>query len=200
MAGEEAEASAAAAQTLSLKEEAQAELDLVLPVLSAAEAALNALNKNDIVEIRTFSKPPALVQLTLEGVCILLQVGLGVLRCSCCQNQGCVVQYSCGGDAECLGSRSCRQLCRRRRRRQTGRPPSACWATAASSGGWWSLTRITSATGCCARCSALSPTPRSRPSWWAARRAPGRCPLCCRLDWPSACWWKNLCGATFCRS
>ena len=65
MAGEEAEALAAAAQTLSLKEEAQAELDLVLPVLSAAEAALNALNKNDIVEIRTFSKPPALVQLTL---------------------------------------------------------------------------------------------------------------------------------------
>ena len=77
MAGQEAEASAAAAQTLLLREEAQAELDLVLPVLSAAEAALNALNKNDIVEIRTFSKPPALVQLTLEGVCILLQVGSG---------------------------------------------------------------------------------------------------------------------------
>jgi dynein heavy chain len=74
MAGEEAEAAGAAQHTLCLKEEAQAELDLVLPALAQAEAALNALNKNDIVEIRTFSKPPALVQLTLEGVCVLLQV------------------------------------------------------------------------------------------------------------------------------
>lgn len=44
----------------------------MLPALEAAEKALSALNKNDIVEIKTFSKPPALVQLTMEGVCILL--------------------------------------------------------------------------------------------------------------------------------
>ena len=81
----------------------------MLPALDAAERALSALNKNDIVEIKTFVKPPALVQvkewkgfgrgrggsgcwiamcegtpsphcypccpsqLTMEGVCILLQ-------------------------------------------------------------------------------------------------------------------------------
>ena len=46
----------------------------MLPALEAAQKALNALNKNDIIEIKTFTKPPALVQLTMEGVCILLQV------------------------------------------------------------------------------------------------------------------------------
>ncbi len=30
-----------------------------------------ALNKNDIVEIKSFSKPPPLVQMTMEAVCIL---------------------------------------------------------------------------------------------------------------------------------
>lgn len=55
-------------------DDAQQELNLVLPALEAAQKALNALNKNDIIEIKTFTKPPALVQLTMEGVCILLQV------------------------------------------------------------------------------------------------------------------------------
>ncbi len=45
----------------------------MLPALEAAEKALQALNKNDIVEIKTFTKPPILVQLTMEGVCTLLQ-------------------------------------------------------------------------------------------------------------------------------
>jgi dynein heavy chain len=47
----------------------------VLPALQSAVAALDSLNKADIIEMRTFIKPPALVQLTMEGVCILLQVG-----------------------------------------------------------------------------------------------------------------------------
>lgn len=33
----------------------------VLPALEDAEKALAALNKNDIIEIKTFSKPPSLV-------------------------------------------------------------------------------------------------------------------------------------------
>jgi len=33
----------------------------VLPALEDAEKALAALNKNDIIEIKTFTKPPALV-------------------------------------------------------------------------------------------------------------------------------------------
>ncbi|KAF8058456.1 DNAH6 [Scenedesmus sp. PABB004] len=45
----------------------------VLPALESAVAALDALNKADIIEMRTFIKPPPLVQLTMEGVCTLLQ-------------------------------------------------------------------------------------------------------------------------------
>ncbi len=59
-----------------------------MPALEAAQKALNALNKNDIIEIKTFTKPPALVQLTMEGVCILLQVSLNN-----------AAQYDCMTDA-----------------------------------------------------------------------------------------------------
>ena len=47
----------------------------MLPALDAAERALSALNKNDIVEIKTFVKPPALVQVR-EG-CGAGRAGLG---------------------------------------------------------------------------------------------------------------------------
>ncbi|GAX73618.1 hypothetical protein CEUSTIGMA_g1069.t1 [Chlamydomonas eustigma] len=70
---EEQEVKTKQIETQGLKDEAQLELEEVLPALEAAEKALNALNKNDIVEIKTFTKPPILVQLTMEAVCILLQ-------------------------------------------------------------------------------------------------------------------------------
>ena len=64
----------------------------MLPALEAAQKALDALNKNDIIEIKTFTKPPALVQLTMEGVCVLLQVDfpakiwmLDIYACTCLQ-------------------------------------------------------------------------------------------------------------------
>ncbi len=44
------------------QDEAQANLEEVLPALEAAEHALSALNKADIIEIKTFTKPPQLVQ------------------------------------------------------------------------------------------------------------------------------------------
>ncbi|KAG1666392.1 hypothetical protein FOA52_006501 [Chlamydomonas sp. UWO 241] len=69
---EEAEVKLKQAETQLLYDDAQAKLEEVLPAMEAAEKALNALNKSDIVEIRTFIKPPVLVQLTMEGVCILL--------------------------------------------------------------------------------------------------------------------------------
>jgi dynein heavy chain len=49
---------------------------VVLPELENAVKALDALNKADVIEMKTFLKPPALVQLTMEGVCLLLQVRL----------------------------------------------------------------------------------------------------------------------------
>ena len=60
-----------------MKNEAERDLESALPPLRAAQRALSALNKADITEIKSFSKPPYLVQLTMEGICILLQV-------SCC--------------------------------------------------------------------------------------------------------------------
>jgi len=59
--------------TQELKDDAQQDLEAALPALHAAMKSLSALNKNDITEIKSFSKPPYLVQLTMEGVCILLQ-------------------------------------------------------------------------------------------------------------------------------
>jgi len=59
--------------TQDMKDEAQRDLDSALPALHDANHALSALNKFDITEIKSFPKPPHLVQLTMEGVCILLQ-------------------------------------------------------------------------------------------------------------------------------
>lgn len=41
-------------------------------LLNICKQSLDALEKNDISEIRVFSKPPELVQTVLEAVCILL--------------------------------------------------------------------------------------------------------------------------------
>lgn len=72
VAAEEAQVAAGAAATAALRDKAQAALASVLPALEAAEVALGALNRNDIIEIKTFTKPPALVQVTMEAVCVLL--------------------------------------------------------------------------------------------------------------------------------
>ena len=68
---EAAEAQAQANDVKIIKDDAQADLDKALPALDAAVSALSALNKNDITEIKSFAKPPPLVQTTMEAVCIL---------------------------------------------------------------------------------------------------------------------------------
>jgi dynein heavy chain len=68
---EAAEAKAKAAEVQVIKDDAQADLDKAMPALEAAVGALNSLNKNDITEIKSFAKPPPMVQTTLEAVCIL---------------------------------------------------------------------------------------------------------------------------------
>jgi dynein heavy chain, axonemal len=72
VAKEEAEVAREAAGIAALRDEAQAAVAEVEPVLAAALEALGALNRSDLNEIKTFTKPPALVQVTMEAVCLLL--------------------------------------------------------------------------------------------------------------------------------
>ncbi|CAB0012140.1 unnamed protein product [Nesidiocoris tenuis] len=69
---DEAAAKKIAAECQLLADDAQKELDQAMPAMEAAVKALEALNKNDINEIRVFNKPPHLVKYTLEAVCLLL--------------------------------------------------------------------------------------------------------------------------------
>ena len=63
---EEGEVKVKAAHTQALADEAKADLDQALPAFNAAVDSLNALNKSDIVEIKSMLKPPPLVQMTME--------------------------------------------------------------------------------------------------------------------------------------
>ena len=52
--------------------DAQKDLDVALPALENAIDALNKLDKKDITEVKSFSKPPPAVQTVMEAVCLLL--------------------------------------------------------------------------------------------------------------------------------
>ncbi|KAG1679671.1 hypothetical protein FOA52_006190 [Chlamydomonas sp. UWO 241] len=52
-------------------DDAKADLEEAMPALNSAMDSLKALNKSDIVEIKSFAKPPPLVQMTMEAVCVL---------------------------------------------------------------------------------------------------------------------------------
>ncbi|XP_050519336.1 dynein axonemal heavy chain 6 [Diabrotica virgifera virgifera] len=61
-----------AEETQAIADDAQKDLDTALPALEAATKALESLNKNDINEVKVFQKPPKLVQVVMESVCLLL--------------------------------------------------------------------------------------------------------------------------------
>ncbi|KAG8234154.1 hypothetical protein J437_LFUL014944 [Ladona fulva] len=61
-----------AEETQTIAADAQKDLDEALPAMEAAQKALNALDKNDIKEVRVFNKPPHLVKFVMEAVCLLL--------------------------------------------------------------------------------------------------------------------------------
>lgn len=68
-----AEVKAFQQEVQAIADDAKADLAEALPVLESAVKSLNALNKSDIVEMKSFSKPPPLVMLTMEAVCTLRQ-------------------------------------------------------------------------------------------------------------------------------
>jgi len=61
-----------AAETMVIKEDAERDLNEAMPALQAAVDALDSLDKNDITEMKSFAKPPPLVQTTMEAVCVLM--------------------------------------------------------------------------------------------------------------------------------
>ena len=57
-----------------MADDAQKDLAEAMPAMEAAMKALEALNKNDINELKVFNKPPELVKVVMEAVCLLLGV------------------------------------------------------------------------------------------------------------------------------
>lgn len=54
-----------------IAESAQQELDEALPALQDAIKALESLNKKDMTEIKSYGRPPPLVEKVMEAVMIL---------------------------------------------------------------------------------------------------------------------------------
>ena len=61
-------------ETAIIQADAQKDLDRALPALEKAIKALNALEKKDITEMRSYATPPEAVQKVMEAVCLLLGV------------------------------------------------------------------------------------------------------------------------------
>jgi dynein heavy chain len=78
-ADEQAKGVAAKSEKLGAEEEevravadaAQADLDQALPALDAATKALEGLNKKDLQEVKSYGKPPPLVEKVMEAVMVL---------------------------------------------------------------------------------------------------------------------------------
>ncbi|CAK9109440.1 unnamed protein product [Durusdinium trenchii] len=62
----------AAATANAIKTECQRELDEALPEYYNAIKALDSLDKKDIQEVKSFAKPPPLVEVVLSAVCLLM--------------------------------------------------------------------------------------------------------------------------------
>jgi len=61
------------AQCQAEKDLCQQDLDKAIPALRKAEAALAALRKEDITEVKNFKSPPEGVKLVMEAVCVLTE-------------------------------------------------------------------------------------------------------------------------------
>ena len=72
VAKEEAEAKKVADGVKEIKDECQRDLDEAIPVLKAAEKALNCITRNDISYLRKLPQPPEDAKMVLSGVCVLM--------------------------------------------------------------------------------------------------------------------------------
>jgi dynein heavy chain len=71
---EEKEANDIATRAKNIADSAQRDLDEALPALDAALKSLDKLKKNDIDEVKSLTKPPAGVMLTMEATCIMFEI------------------------------------------------------------------------------------------------------------------------------
>ncbi|XP_014674130.1 PREDICTED: dynein heavy chain 1, axonemal-like [Priapulus caudatus] len=71
---DEAVAEAQRVASQDIADDAERDLAEALPALDAALKSLDALNKNDIVEVRAMQRPPDGVRLVMEAVCIMFEV------------------------------------------------------------------------------------------------------------------------------
>lgn len=60
-----------AAEAKEIRAECDANLQEVMPILDAANAALNTLTPQDIQIVKSMKRPPAGVRLVMEAICIL---------------------------------------------------------------------------------------------------------------------------------
>ncbi|XP_063719575.1 dynein axonemal heavy chain 3-like [Symsagittifera roscoffensis] len=64
-------ANRAAAESQSIKDECEEQLNIALPALNAAVAALNTLKEQDISLVKTMANPPQGIKIVLEAICIM---------------------------------------------------------------------------------------------------------------------------------
>ena len=72
-AKDELECSVTMKEVSEIKDECQKDLDEAIPALNSAIRALNNLNKSDIVEIKSYPKPPGGVEMVMSAVCLLFK-------------------------------------------------------------------------------------------------------------------------------
>jgi dynein heavy chain len=72
--GEEEICAKQAAEAKAIADNCQALLDEAIPALESAQKALSTLKKSDMDEVKAMKKPPGGVRLTMEAVCVLMNV------------------------------------------------------------------------------------------------------------------------------
>ena len=84
-----------------MADDAQRDLDEALPALEAATASLKNLSRNDVVEVKSLSNPPAGVKLVMEvrpesGLSFALLFGCSMLFWVMLCNKAEAAQSDCG--------------------------------------------------------------------------------------------------------